>query len=152
MVAKISLFLGWGSSPMDFFQLFYSAFECINFKAIFWVIIFFGGSIFVHELGHFLAARKRKLFVPRFSIGFGPRIFSKTIGETEFCISLFHFGGEIALSQLMEAKRLEGKHENPQTAGLISSIHKIIFSAMAAIFNIIFAFVLVYFLWRIGVH
>ena len=36
------------------------------------IAVFFGGSIFVHELGHFLAARRRGMIVERFSIGFGP--------------------------------------------------------------------------------
>ena len=39
------------------------------------MLLFFGGSIFVHELGHYLAAKWRKLKIERFSIGFGPRLF-----------------------------------------------------------------------------
>ncbi|MGH8016804.1 MAG: site-2 protease family protein, partial [Opitutaceae bacterium] len=39
------------------------------------IVLFFGGSIFVHELGHFLAAKRRGLRIDRFSIGFGPKIF-----------------------------------------------------------------------------
>jgi RIP metalloprotease RseP len=131
--------------PMDNFSSFF------NCESIFWVIIFFGGSIFVHELGHFLAAKRRKLFVPRFSVGFGPRIFSKTIGETEFCLSLLPFGGYVALPQLMEEKSIEGKYKIPQTAKPISSTDKIIVSAMGACFNIIFAFILAVVLWKIGI-
>ncbi|MDR2812654.1 MAG: RIP metalloprotease RseP [Puniceicoccales bacterium] len=137
---------------MDFFQSFYSGLESLNFKAIFWVIVFFGGSIFVHELGHFLAAKRRKLFVPRFSIGFGPRIFSKTIGKTEFCLSLLPLGGYVALPQLMEAKSLEGKYKIPETAKPVSSMDKIIVSAMGAIFNIIFALILATILWKMGIR
>ena len=47
-----------------------------NVWSVFLVVLFFGGSIFVHELGHFLAARRRGVKVERFSIGFGPKIFS----------------------------------------------------------------------------
>jgi RIP metalloprotease RseP len=137
---------------MDFFQSFCLGPEIFNFKAIFFVIIFFGGSIFVHELGHFLAAKRRKLFVPRFSIGFGPRIFSKTIGETEFCLSLLPFGGYVTLPQLMEIKAIEGKYQIPKTTKSISSADKIIVSAMGAIFNIIFAFILATILWAIGIR
>ena len=39
------------------------------------VLFFFGLTIFVHELGHFLVAKRRKMIVERFSIGFGPKIF-----------------------------------------------------------------------------
>jgi membrane-associated protease RseP (regulator of RpoE activity) len=73
-------------------------------------------------------------------------------GETEFCISLFPFGGYVALPQLMEAKSLEGKYEIPKTAKPISSVDKIIVSAMGAIFNIIFAFILATLLWKIGIR
>ncbi|MDR1435436.1 MAG: RIP metalloprotease RseP [Puniceicoccales bacterium] len=121
-------------------------------ESIFWVIIFFGGSIFVHEFGHFIAAKRRKLFVPRFSIGFGPRLFSKTIGGTEFCISLFPFGGYVALPQLMEAKELEGKYDIPPDRPPISWIDKIIVSAMGAVFNVLFAFVLATILWKTGME
>jgi RIP metalloprotease RseP len=130
---------------MSDFALFFGC------ESIFLAIIFFGGSIFIHELGHFLAAKRRKLFVPRFSIGFGPRIFSKTIGETEFCLSLLPVGGYVALPQLMEAKSLEGKYEIPETAKPISSADKIIVSAMGAVFNIIFAFILAIVLWKTGI-
>jgi RIP metalloprotease RseP len=115
-------------------------------------ILFFGGSIFVHELGHFLAAKRRKLFVPRFSIGFGPRIFSKTIGETEFCLSLLPLGGYVALPQLMEVKKLEGNYKIPETAKPISKADKIIVSVMGVVFNIIFAFILATILWKIGIR
>ena len=47
-----------------------------NVWPAFLVVLFFGGSIFVHELGHFLAARRRGVHVERFSIGFGPAIWS----------------------------------------------------------------------------
>ena len=47
----------------------------LSARGIFYIIVFFGGSIFVHELGHFLAAKSRGLKVERFSIGFGPKIF-----------------------------------------------------------------------------
>ena len=48
-----------------------------NTWAIILVLLFFGGSIFIHELGHFLAAKMRGLKVTKFSIGFGPAIFSR---------------------------------------------------------------------------
>ena len=50
---------------MEFFSSIFS-----NIWAIFLIVLFFGGSIFVHELGHFLAARRRGVKVTRFSIGF----------------------------------------------------------------------------------
>ena len=58
------------------------------------VAIFFGGSIFVHELGHFLAARKRGLKIERFSIGFGPRLF-KTLLKFALMLDLLLDAGQL---------------------------------------------------------
>ncbi len=57
----------------------------------------FGFVIFIHELGHFLFAKWAGVRVERFSIGFGPMIFKKTVGETEYAISLLPLGGYVKL-------------------------------------------------------
>ena len=60
----------------------------------------FGGSIFVHELGHFLAARKRGLKIERFSIGFGPRLFGWTGKDgVDYRVSIIPLGGYVALPE-----------------------------------------------------
>jgi regulator of sigma E protease len=72
-----------------------------SLRGILLVVLFFGGSIFVHELGHFLAARKRGLKVERFSIGFGPRLFGWTGKDgVDYRVSLIPLGGYVALPQL----------------------------------------------------
>lgn len=53
--------------------------------------------IFVHELGHFLAARMCGIRVDRFAIGFGPSIFSKKKGETTYSINIIPFGGYVKI-------------------------------------------------------
>ncbi|MCZ6646181.1 MAG: RIP metalloprotease RseP [SAR324 cluster bacterium] len=53
--------------------------------------------VFVHESGHALAARHVGVKVQQFSIGFPPRIFGKTIGETEFVFSWIPLGGYVKL-------------------------------------------------------
>ena len=57
--------------------------------------------ILVHELGHFLAAKACGVYVERFSIGFGPKLISKSIGETEYCISLIPLGGYVKLHRMI---------------------------------------------------
>ncbi len=47
------------------------------------VIILLGVLIFVHELGHFLLAKSLGVGVLKFSLGFGPRLIGKKVGETE---------------------------------------------------------------------
>ncbi|MDI6742961.1 MAG: RIP metalloprotease RseP, partial [Smithella sp.] len=60
-------------------------------------IILLGILIFVHELGHFLAARIAGVGVLKFSLGFGPKIFGKKIGETEYVLSWIPLGGFVKL-------------------------------------------------------
>jgi regulator of sigma E protease len=60
-------------------------------------IILLSVLIFVHELGHFLAARIAGVGVLKFSLGFGPKIIGKKIGETEYVLSLIPLGGFVKL-------------------------------------------------------
>lgn len=62
------------------------------------VVVVIGLLIFVHELGHLLAAKRSKIPVERFSIGFGPALIHWKIKETTYCISLIPLGGYIKLS------------------------------------------------------
>ena len=62
------------------------------------VIIGIGLLIFIHELGHFLVAKKIGVRVHAFSLGFGPPIISKQIGETDYRISLIPLGGYVKLA------------------------------------------------------
>src|SRR5678810_207643 len=66
--------------------------------------------IFVHELGHFLAARWRGVKVERFSVGFGPPIF-RWIGKdgVEYRLSWIPLGGYVLLPQLADLGPVEGE-------------------------------------------
>jgi len=57
----------------------------------------FGLAIFVHELGHFIAAKRAGIKVRRFSLGLGPKLVGFTRGETEYVISLIPFGGYVSM-------------------------------------------------------
>ena len=114
-----------------------------------------GLSIFVHELGHFLAARKRGLKVLRFSIGMGPKLFSWNKDGVEYRISALPLGGYVALPQLADMGRLEGGNEdenfeNEEILPPISFLDKFIVSVMGAVFNFIFAFLLALIIWGTG--
>lgn len=69
-------------------------------------IIPLGFLIFIHELGHFWAAKRCGIKVNTFSIGFGPKIFGFQRGETEYKISLLPFGGYV---------QMEGENPSEQT-------------------------------------
>src|SRR5687767_10597185 len=57
-----------------------------------------GVLIFVHELGHFLAARRVGVRVLTFSLGFGPKILKVKRGDTEYCISAIPLGGYVKMA------------------------------------------------------
>jgi len=63
-----------------------------------WAIIAFGLMIFVHELGHFLVAKRVGVTVEAFALGFGPRLFGIRRGETLYAINLIPFGGYVKLA------------------------------------------------------
>jgi regulator of sigma E protease len=60
-------------------------------------IILLSILIFVHEFGHFTAARIAGVGVLKFSLGFGPKIIGKKIGETEYALSWIPLGGFVKL-------------------------------------------------------
>jgi regulator of sigma E protease len=57
-----------------------------------------GVLIFVHELGHFLMARRHGVRVITFSLGFGPKILKVVRNETEYCISVIPLGGYVKMA------------------------------------------------------
>lgn len=70
--------------------------------AIFYFIVTIGILIFVHELGHFLAAKLSGMRVEKFSIGFPPKLVSKKIGETEYTLALIPLGGYVKISGMVD--------------------------------------------------
>jgi len=61
-------------------------------------VVVIGVLIFVHELGHFIMAKRAGILVQRFSFGFGPRLFGVKRGETDYCISGIPFGGYVKMA------------------------------------------------------
>lgn len=110
-----------------------------------------GFSIFIHELGHFMAAKKRGLVADRFSIGFGPRLFGWHRNGTDFRLSLLPLGGYVSLPQLADMGRIEGgEDDEADRLPPISYADKMIVAVMGAVFNLIFALVLSLVLWGVG--
>ena len=81
-------------------------------------IIVFGLVIFVHELGHFIAAKLVGVYAPRFSIGFGPSLLKKRYGETEYVLAAFPLGGYVRMASREDETTafLEGGSENSAVA------------------------------------
>lgn len=76
-------------------------------------VFVFGIVVFVHELGHFLAAKAFGVYAPRFSIGFGPAIAHWRYGETEYRLGILPLGGYVRMASRLDegAAALEGGAE-----------------------------------------
>src|SRR5689334_9044709 len=61
-------------------------------------IFVFGLVVFVHELGHFLAAKATGVYAPRFSIGFGKALWRRRYGETEYVLAALPIGGYVRMA------------------------------------------------------
>jgi len=63
-------------------------------------LVVLNGLIILHELGHFLVARRAGMAAPEFALGFGPRLLGFTLGETTYSLRLFPLGGYVHLPEL----------------------------------------------------
>ena len=71
-------------------------------------IFVLGVLIFIHELGHFIMAKKVGIKVEKFSLGFPPNILSKKVGETTYCIGLIPLGGYVKMAGENPEEELTG--------------------------------------------
>src|SRR5215831_10652264 len=91
------------------------------------VLLLFNLLIFVHELGHFLAARWRGLQVDRFAIWFGNPIWKAKIRGVEYALGWIPAGGYVALPQMATMETIEGKgEERSEPLPPVSALDKII--------------------------
>jgi len=118
-----------------------------NFSDVVALVLLFGVTIFVHELGHFLVALKCGMQVDTFSLGFGPAIWKKTIRGITYKIAWFPIGGYVALPQLDPSgmDSIQGSGDGkPGKRSLppIPAWKKILVSFSGAGGNVVFAFIL----------
>lgn len=81
--------------------------------AIVSAVVGLGILIVIHELGHFLVAKLSGVSVLAFSVGFGPKIWSRKIGETEYALSAFPLGGYVKMLG-----------EDPEAEVQVTDIHR----------------------------
>src|SRR5207253_7829078 len=97
-----------------------------------------GVLVFVHELGHFMVAKRLGILVERFSIGFGPVLFSRRWGETEYAVSAVPLGGYV---KMLGEDDEEEARANPERAFSTQPVGRraaIVFAGPAM--NFVFAF------------
>lgn len=111
-----------------------------------------GLLIFIHELGHYLVAKWADVKVEAFSLGFGPALIAKTVGETEYKLCLIPLGGYVKM-----AGELPGEAPNPDSVGDAREFTSKSVGARAAIIgagpamNLLFALVVFPIIFSIGV-
>ncbi|PIR37909.1 MAG: RIP metalloprotease RseP [Candidatus Zambryskibacteria bacterium CG10_big_fil_rev_8_21_14_0_10_42_12] len=104
--------------------------------------------VLVHELGHFLAAKRAGIRVDEFGIGFPPRLFGIQKGETLYSVNALPFGGFVKLHG--EDGEEEGS-QDPRSFAKASKYHKTIVMAAGVAFNFIFAWMLLSVGYMIGI-
>jgi regulator of sigma E protease len=106
-------------------------------------IFVLGIIVFIHETGHFLAAKLFRMRVDRFSVGYPPRMIGKKIGETDYCLSWIPFGGYVKIAGMvdesMDKTQLRKKPE-PWEFRSKPWIQRVIVVAAGSIMNIALAF------------
>src|SRR5882672_6448637 len=104
------------------------------------VLLLFNLLIFVHELGHFLAARWRGLKIDRFAIWFGKPIWKTRINGVEYVLGSIPAGGYVSLPQMATMEAIEGKGESSgQPLPNISALDKIIVAFAGPLFSFLLA-------------
>ncbi len=118
---------------------------------LFEVLIIFNLLIVVHELGHFLAARWRGLYIEKFGIWFGKPIWNKKINGVQYSLGSLPFGGFVALPQLAPMDIIEGKADIDREAlPPVSALDKIIVAIAGPCFSFLLAVGFAVIVWAVG--
>ena len=117
-------------------------------RTAFLAIIPLGFIIFIHELGHFYAAKRCGIKVNTFSLGFGPKLIGFQRDETEYRISLLPFGGYV---------QMEGENPNEQTGGQgefasASISNRAFVVAAGPAVNLLFGILVYWFVFATGIN
>src|SRR3989440_8774709 len=115
------------------------------------VLVLFNLLIVVHEVGHFLAARWRGLYIEKFGVWFGKPLWKKKINGVQYSLGSLPFGGFVALPQLAPMDIIEGKADvDREQLPPISALDKIIVAVAGPFFSLLLAFVFAATVWVVG--
>jgi regulator of sigma E protease len=114
------------------------------------VLIIFNIIIFVHELGHFWAAKWRGLQIDRFQIWFGKPIWKKDINGVQYGLGWIPAGGFVALPQMAPMEALEGGDKPEKPLPPISALDKIIVAFAGPLFSMLLALASAVVVWKVG--
>jgi regulator of sigma E protease len=125
----------------------------IKILPLLYSIIGLGILIAIHEFGHFTFCKLFNIHTPTFSIGFGPELFRKKIGQTNFRIAAIPLGGYVEISGLAEVG--QGEQEHAATTDDTSFKNKYFWQKACVLcggilFNLLFAYAVFCFLFFKG--
>src|ERR1700747_2010980 len=115
------------------------------------VLIIVNLLIVVHEIGHFLAARWRGLYIEKFGIWFGKPLWKKKINGVQYSLGSLPFGGFVPLPQLAPMDIIEGKADVDRAQlPPVSALDKIIVAVAGPLFSLLLAVVFAALVWIVG--
>jgi len=121
------------------------------FGSIWWLIVTMGLLVTFHEFGHFVVARRCGVKVLKFSIGFGPALWSRVDRHgTEFAIAAIPLGGYV---KMLDERELEGDADDADLAGAHNRqpvLNRMAISAAGPAFNLIFTLAAFWLMFVIG--
>lgn len=129
-----------------------SALWC-NAPLILLAILGIGFLIIFHEFGHFIFAKLFNVLTPSFSIGFGPRIIEKKIGETTFALSAIPLGGYVEMAgsaEVGQGTQLHAKDATDRSFTAKPYWQKLLIIAAGILFNLFFAYAALTYLFSQG--
>lgn len=134
---------------------------CASFIHCIERLIYFGAALFgigfligFHEFGHFIFCKIFGIRTPSFSIGFGPKLFSRKVGDTEFILSAIPLGGFVEISGAAEVGQGEQKHAEstaPDSFAVKPYYQKFLVMMGGIMCNLLFAYFAFIFLSFIGI-
>jgi len=115
------------------------------------VVVLFNLLIVVHELGHFLAAKWRGLFIEQFGVWFGKPLWKKRVNGILYSLGSIPFGGFVKLPQLAPMDIIEGTADMDRAAlPKISALDKIIVAVAGPLFSLLLALAFASVVWVVG--
>ncbi|HRW58141.1 MAG TPA: RIP metalloprotease RseP [Chlamydiales bacterium] len=113
-------------------------------------ILALGILIFIHELGHYLMAKRQKMKVEIFSIGFGKPLYSWKVGEEKWQIAIIPFGGYVKILGMDDADQKHPIQLDPESYFAKSPFSRIKVAFAGPFVNLIFAFLIFIAIWFTG--
>jgi regulator of sigma E protease len=111
------------------------------FQWVYPILLFIAGLgvvVFVHELGHFLAAKAADIKVEKFAMGFGKQLLGFRRGETEYCVNLLPLGGYVKMLGQEDVKAV-GEIADPRAFVNKSVGVRLVVVAAGVVMNVVFA-------------